>query len=578
MINDVPFIAITGSALYSPATAADVDVWFRGHTREQAAEVAQGWAAERGLGHLPLDIHAVGAGGSVPAVGPSDEIEVLVGTQPSRHEPSRLSTYLRCFARWGRGAMWEMPHPSYGVSYGVDLVAADNADGGDTGYSGCGLVAIGRALAKFRAAGRVLPNSRFWRAIVWLVEHPEVVPQLRELFSRGQCAAGAGSGAAYMHWAADGWMSDQGARHVRVAEDGSVDLRPVRRLVLGAADHEMDHIVNLFGTVVPVIYASCGGHRVLPATAYRADSPAYEDGDLWVECSREGAPDARVRYADHHRPGDAGYGVDDPYKIVEASSLAQVCRALHRRLFDRDRLIAAMDHALGIAAGGGVPGVPRGTVITELARREQLTREELVTALRILAEGTRIRTSGEGRVVDLSDYIPMLPQEQGEADAGIPGLRVAALVKSVAYIAPVRTRAGDPNGPLKIVIGGVAAPAAWFVENYAPSKGLTNVYGDPARGFASGYMPEPQEGAEDPLWIVAYGINGDACAVRAADEEGAVDAATVALGLDPDEAGPAQRVTAEPITESAWEALPDHEQALWYEVEGEGIYARDPST
>jgi hypothetical protein len=45
-----------------------------------------------------------------------------------------------------------------------------------------------------------------------------------------------------------------------------------------------------------------------------------------------------------------------------------------------------------------------------------------------------------------------------------------------------------PNGRKKITCSGTADQVRAFIEHWAPTEGLVDIYGDPARGFAGGYL------------------------------------------------------------------------------------------
>jgi hypothetical protein len=70
----------------------------------------------------------------------------------------------------------------------------------------------------------------------------------------------------------------------------------------------------------------------------------------------------------------------------------------------------------------------------------------------------------------------------------VPELPEAACVEGLAYLALVRER----DGRTKVVLGGCATPemVRAFLEVWAPAQGLLDLYGDPARGFAGGYVAE----------------------------------------------------------------------------------------
>lgn len=74
---------------------------------------------------------------------------------------------------------------------------------------------------------------------------------------------------------------------------------------------------------------------------------------------------------------------------------------------------------------------------------------------------------------------------------GVPELPDAASREGLAYIARVEVDgSGQPCRP-KIVLGGCTTPAMVeaFMREWAPAQGLVDVYGDPTRGFAGGYLP-----------------------------------------------------------------------------------------
>ena len=46
-----------------------------------------------------------------------------------------------------------------------------------------------------------------------------------------------------------------------------------------------------------------------------------------------------------------------------------------------------------------------------------------------------------------------------------------------------------PDGRRKITCSGRSGHIESFLRHWAPSQGLVDTYGDPARGFAGGYLP-----------------------------------------------------------------------------------------
>lgn len=113
--------------------------------------------------------------------------------------------------------------------------------------------------------------------------------------------------------------------------------------ILGASDPEMEAIESLLRECgVHVVYATVDGSRVYPSNAYQADCPKELEGGMgeqWgavlrVECAW---PDSSteslavgVDVADHHFPGDPGYG-RPPSEFMAASSLGQVISWLAER-------------------------------------------------------------------------------------------------------------------------------------------------------------------------------------------------------------------------------------------------------
>lgn len=290
-------------------------------------------------------------------------------------------------------------------------------------------------------------------------------------------------------------------------------------VVLGADDPEMRAIEAVcLAADVRVEYAERAGRRVSPGEAYMADAPLAGPGVLWVECDREGGSSS-LR-ADHHRPGDPGFGLA-PSEFWRASSLGQVCAAVWPQLRERKRgtvelpeafpeddpraavecvsvvvesltpwaltYIAAADHCLAAALQGQCPGVDpdalldwrltapgsphtsepdglggRRTVPPEVVReRALLARYMLAPGYNLdacrLVEGVGLVTIGETTAVDLRAF--------GSATLGLPLADVACGL-GVAYV--LRVREGYPGPgklhsfeqPQKVVLGGCGEGSA----------------------------------------------------------------------------------------------------------------------
>lgn len=175
---------------------------------------------------------------------------------------------------------------------------------------------------------------------------------------------------------------------------------------------------------------------------------------------------------------DPGYAVDVPSNLV---------------------LTAAADHCLGAAYAGKCPGADPSKLLA--FRAEQIAEHAGTTAATVLAS---IQETED--LFDSSPSVWQVEQERtgGESDLDedlwtevldmrdrhYPQLPEAACYAGQAYLAVV---GGEPDRDprQKIVLGGNTTPemVESFLRDLAPALGLTGVYGDPARGFAGGYLP-----------------------------------------------------------------------------------------
>ncbi len=311
-----------------------------------------------------------------------------------------------------------------------------------------------------------------------------------------------------------------------------------RLWVLGASDPEMASIEKLLADVgEQYIYATSGGSRVHPGNAYRADE--VESATHWVECSPAGGHPAGATVIDHHRPGDPGYGVG-PEEFLEASSVGQVYSLvgeggsgyeyypdfgwahLYRRgphsPWERESvpahviLTAAADHCLGAAYRGECIGVDPDTLMRfRAASRAEFQKRAVgdvladIEAATSALETADLITLRHGPIVepDVPGYATGHCPECGydspaEGECGIcathardmrgaivPELPEAATRLGMAYVAGPLV---GPDGRKKITCSGAAYHVAAFMEDWAPREGLVDIYGDPARGFAGGYI------------------------------------------------------------------------------------------
>ncbi len=316
--------------------------------------------------------------------------------------------------------------------------------------------------------------------------------------------------------------------------------------VLGAQDPEMNAIEKILReSGEHIAYAvDERGARVAPSSAYRATDAVDEAGavvDLagsqvyFVECAIPGVTGTVI---DHHRPGDPGYG-QPPAEFLSASSIGQTIKVLAMDELPEDIVIAAAaDHCLAAAYRGECPGVDpekllkwrvetrarhQGRAVEDILADVERAREALrgAPSLRLAesapeardmrgyglyrrttvlvvpyVEGATCDASGTG---DSSTLVVGRNLPTGAWDEGshhtfvarvrddVPELQEAACVDGLAYLAQVTER----DGRTKVVLGGCATPemVRAFMSEWAPSEGLTGIYGDPARGFAGGYLP-----------------------------------------------------------------------------------------
>lgn len=324
--------------------------------------------------------------------------------------------------------------------------------------------------------------------------------------------------------------------------------------VLGAPDPEMEIIERLLrecGERVEYAMVTRNGERrrVMPSEAYAPDveigsglrglnSTAY-----MVECAPYVLAGPSIDWTgvaitiDHHRPGDPGYG-RPPAEFMAASSIGQVvaelarldlwpppgdgcgrdwtptncrpmwfgesyedphgdggwwivgedsggcCHRLPYAFVPYDLVLcAAADHCLAHAYRGECPGVDpddlmmqwrAATRAAHQGRPAEDVLDDVGAARAALRAAPRIDL-GEGSVCDMrGDLVPELPE--------------AAAREGAAYLATVVER----DGREKVVLGGHTTPEVVraFMLEWAPANGLVGAYGDPARGFAGGYMPE----------------------------------------------------------------------------------------
>lgn len=246
--------------------------------------------------------------------------------------------------------------------------------------------------------------------------------------------------------------------------------------ILGAPDPEMDTIEALLAERgAPFTFATCAGKRVNPGTAYKADPVEIPAGTnpVWVECA---STQQRHVVIDHHRPGDTGYGLP-PENYWEASSIGQACALLGVNPTPELQLVAAADHCLAHAYAGQCPGVDPDELMRWRAEtRAAFQRRPIEAVLADVERARRALNDAPKRIiagVEVADF----------GDSTVPELPEAAARDGVPFVATVTT----PDGRRKV--GLMAAPPEVVRDWMASAKEtLVDVYGDPERGFAGGYL------------------------------------------------------------------------------------------
>lgn len=265
-----------------------------------------------------------------------------------------------------------------------------------------------------------------------------------------------------------------------------------------------------------------------------------------VECYAPALENGRELVSlDHHRPGDPGYG-KGPEEFLAASSLGQVIAELARlgklpkwptvssgnparvgdiadvlgdwcvciassqpgycgdadyrgepsmAIVPRDlTIIAAADHCLAHAYAGRCPGVHRDDVLA--CRVRVLADRRLGPALDLEDDvrsdiGASLETLEQMTAADHEiELAPGLWVLDTRPAGQLPELPDAASYAGIAYLASPEPRPGGDTRR-KVVLGGAASPelVRAFIDQWGPAQGLTDIYGDPARGFAGSYLP-----------------------------------------------------------------------------------------
>lgn len=289
--------------------------------------------------------------------------------------------------------------------------------------------------------------------------------------------------------------------------DAAVKLLAKHVFILGAPDPEMNAIEQVLRELqAHVVYAGVktdtGIARCHPGNAYSVNGvidgveETFPPSFVWVECfpAKEIYPGSTHVRIDHHNPGDWGYG-RPAAQFWEASSIGQLWYYLQGwgfgpafldslKGFRNKYYVAAGDHCPAHAFKGRCPGVdPRKLFelrAEELAAFNKMSQGEwkaaVLAAVEQLEQAPTFRFGGED-VAIVEEEIPLL--NHASLISGIP----------VQYRMPGGGR--DPRTKIGLLGGDQMCVKEWML--YAGSINglqLTGIYGDPARGYAGGYLPE----------------------------------------------------------------------------------------
>jgi hypothetical protein len=250
-------------------------------------------------------------------------------------------------------------------------------------------------------------------------------------------------------------------------------------------------------------YAAVEGKRVHAGIAYKANSVVLLNGSaayqaqhlagydiVLVECGFEhdfwGA--RYVVSVDHHNPGDPGYG-RPPAEYLQASSIGQVLElvegwemvnaASHFGGLDHVRLVAAGDHCPMHAYQGACPGVDPEALKAYRAGNQAAFQ-------RLTPEALLVQVNAACAALEALPTIDIA----GTAVANAVGQEIRSLNEaSLILNRPVQYSMTDRDGRVKVgLLGGSPATISNWME--AKASELVDIYGDPQRGFAGGYMPQ----------------------------------------------------------------------------------------
>jgi hypothetical protein len=256
------------------------------------------------------------------------------------------------------------------------------------------------------------------------------------------------------------------------------------QFILGALDPEMHTIETLLaGVKRHFVHARLNGRRVVSGNAYVADALSgaidWTQPVVWVECSVPALRCEQHAVADHHKPGDPGYGL--PAECYwQGSSLGQVCTLLQIGQNKPLSIIAASDHCLNHAYQGLCPGVEpvevRQSRVATRAQFQRISQQQMINkidaAIAVIKGLPTIDIGGYPFKDAMDRFVPELPEAS------------AMLNMPIIY-----TRREPRLGLTKVGVLNGTAPALKAWMKWASEQSyLMQLYGDPDRGYAGAYV------------------------------------------------------------------------------------------
>lgn len=253
------------------------------------------------------------------------------------------------------------------------------------------------------------------------------------------------------------------------------------KFIIGAGDPEMKMIENILKEhKLHYEYAQKDGMCCHSGNAYEADGRG--DNETWyifIECKYADMSHCPMQTViDHHRKGDKGYG-QPPETFWKSSSLGQLVEFLRKSciidvyITQEMLMCAAADHCLLAAYQGKCEGVD----------------PEKLMKWRISTRAKFQNRSEESILADVENARKILREKKGVYYADLRGMHIPELPEAAAREGiPFISSILDRDGRTKIIIQ--SAPS-WLIEKFMSGEiihDIKNIYGDPERGFAGGYI------------------------------------------------------------------------------------------